>query len=200
MVSEIRARAERHDRRVSWIVIGVFAVALLLGWVVKMAAEGRTVAYRAGQAGDLPLRYPFGWVRVDVQPPVQLQVEDCWATPFRTALTLERRPLPSNMAQPLSAVQQTLALERGRTWAAYRVLQMENDVSVKGRKGMRVTFAYVETNPNPFLETMPVVVQGEDYPLPVGNQVYIVTLTAAEANYARGQRSLRALLRSLEIQ
>jgi hypothetical protein len=197
MITEIREQAQRRDRWVSWLVIGVLIAALLLGWAVKAAAEGRTVLY---QAGGLQVRYPAGWVRAEVQPPVLLRVEDRWAAPFRTTLMLQRRPLPPVGEKPVGTVQQTLALERGRKWTAYRVLGMEENVSIAGRTGMRVTFAYVETNPNPFLETVPVVMSGEDFLFPVGDQVYIVTLTAAEANHARAQRALRAFLRSLEIE
>jgi len=197
MTTGIREQAQRRDRWVSWLVIGVFLVALLLGWVVKAAAEGRTVAH---EAGNLRVRYPAGWVRTEAEPPVLLRVEDRWAAPFRTTLTLQRRPLPPDGEKPVGIVQQALTLERARDWTAYRVLRMEESASIEGRTGMRVTFAYVETNPNPFLETVPVVMYGEDFLFPVGDQVYIVTLTAAEANYARGQKALRAFLRSLQVE
>ena len=193
MVAEVHARAQRRDRWVSWIVVGVVVVALLLGWLVKTAAEGRAVSY---EVDGTRVRYPVGWMRATVQPPVLLQVEDRLAPSFRTTLTLQRRPVPQS-GRPLAAVQQNLALERARTWTAYRVLGVQEAATIEGRTGMRVTFAYVETNPDPFLETVPVVMHGEDFLLPVGNGVYVVTLTAAEANYAQAQKHLRTLVRSL---
>jgi hypothetical protein len=151
------------------------------------------VAYNAG---GLQVRYPAGWVRVNVEAPILLRVENRLATPFRTTLMLQQLPMPQG-GKPLAAVQQSLALERGRAWIAYRVLRVEEPATVEGHTGMRVAFAYVEANPNPFLETVPVVMHGEDFLLPAGDKVYVATLTAAEENFAQAQRYLRSLVRSL---
>ncbi len=193
MWEQMRLRSQRRDRWVSWAVVGLVVVALLLGWLVKVAAEGRTIAYKAE---GLSLRYPSGWVRANVEAPTLLRVEDRTATPFRTTLMLQRLPMPQGN-RPVAAVQQGLALERGRTWIAYRVLSVEEPATVEGRTGMRVTFAYVEPNHNPFLETVPVVMEGEDFLLPAGDQVYVATVTAAEENFARALRHLRTLVQSL---
>ena len=196
MTAEVQERAQRRDRSVSWVVVGVTVVALVLGWFVKTAAEGRTVLY---EADGLRVRYPADWVRASAQSPALLQVEDRWAVPYATTLRLERRPVPAGLEKILPAIQNTLALERGRGWTAYRVLRSDGSIEVSGTTGMKITFAYVETNPNPFLETVPVVMYGEDYLFPVGDQVYVATLTAAEANYAQAQKALSAFLRSLEV-
>jgi len=190
-------------------VVGVFALALILGWVLKTAAQGRTTV---GDAGETSVRYPSGWVRSDAKVPVLFKAQDLWATPFRTTLTLERRPVPPDTVSPLSYVQSSLDLERGRTWTAYRTLELEEPVTVDGRtlqpeelvtgeerRGMLVTFVYVEPNPNPFVETIPVVMQGEDYLFSVGDYVYVSTVTAAKENITQGRKALRALVRSLEL-
>jgi len=196
MSAEVRERAARRDRYVNWVVIGVTVLALILGWLVKVAAEGRTVLY---EGDGLSAQYPAEWVRAKVQAPVLLQLEDRWAVPYRTTLRLERRPAPTGMEKILSTVYNTLALERGRGWTAYRVLASDGSVEVAGTIGMHLTFAYVETNPNPFLETVPVVMYGEDYLFPIGDQVYVATLTAAEANYPEVRKALSVFLRSLEV-
>ena len=196
MTTEISGRGRRRDRWVSWIVIAVTAVALILGWFLKTAAEGRTAVY---EAEGLRVRYPADWVRADPRPPLLLQVEDRWATPYRTTLTLARRPVPPGAVKVLPIIEDTLALERGRNWTAYRVLGMEGNIPIDGNSGMRVAFAYVEPNPNPFLETLPVVMHGEDYLFSMGDGVYIATLTAAEPNYAQAQKALKAFLRSLQV-
>ena len=197
-MNQAREQGRRRDRWMSWIVVGVFLVALILGWGVKTAAEGQSKSFAAeGISG----KYPEGWTLAEVEEPVLFQAEELWAQPYRSTLTLQRRPLPGGMSDPLRVVQQSLVLERGRGWTAYRVLETETEVSFEGRTGlMRVSFAYVETNPNPFLETVPVVVEGEDYFFVSqdGNSVYIVTFTAAEQNYDREQRVLQAFMRALQ--
>jgi hypothetical protein len=197
MAVEVRVQAQRRDRWVSWIVVVVFAASLILGWFVRMAAEGRAVTY---EVEGLRMQYPADWVRANVHSPVLVQVEDRWAVPYRTTLTLERRPVPPDVERVLPTIQSTIDLARGRSWTAYRVLAKEMDIPVRGTTGMRVRFAYVETNPNLFLDTVPVVMYGEDYIFPGKDEVYVATLTAAEDNFARAQKVLSLLLRSLQIQ
>jgi len=192
MSEDLHALAKRHDRWVNITVIAVFAVALLLGWRVKAAAENRAVEV---QVEDLKLRYPEGWVRAEVEPPLVLQVQDRMARGFATTLSVQRRPLPPDLPKPLAAVHQTLNLERARLWNGYRELA-EEPVTVDGRAGTRVTFAYVETNPNPFLQTLPVVMRGEDYLFQQDDQAYVFTLTAAEPNYGRAHQALLVLAQS----
>ena len=193
MLKEMRSRTRRHDRWVDVIVVAVVVAALFLGWKVKAAAENRTALY---EAEGLKLRYPAGWVRAEVKPPSLLQVEDHMAKGFATQLVAQRRPLPGALAKPLAAAQQSLALERGRLWNAYRELGVEEAVSVAGHMGMHVTFAYVETHPDPFLENLPMVVRGEDYIFAQEGEAYIFTLAASEANYGRAHQALLALVGS----
>jgi len=192
MIAEIRARAQQHDRLVDWLVVAMIVIALLAGWGVKAAVEGRTVV---AEAGGLQLRYPAGWLKVNAEPPVLLRAEE-WLGPARSVITVQRRPLPA-VENPLAAVQQALTLERARGWTAYRTLETDENASIAGRPAQRVAFGYVEANPNPFLQTMPVVMYGEDYLIRAGNEVYIVTLTAAEAYYDRAKSALGPVVRSL---
>jgi hypothetical protein len=193
MSEQMRAHIQRHDRWFSLLVIAVVAVALLLGWRVKAAAESRATLY---EAEGLKLRYPAGWVRAEAKSPVLLQVEDRMSNEFPTGLTVQKRPVPASLAKPLAAVQQTLALERAQQWNAYRELDMEEGVTVGGHSGLHVTFAYVESRANPFLQSLPVVVRGEDYYFDQNGQAYIFTLTASEANYGQAHQALLALIRS----
>jgi hypothetical protein len=192
MTTETLQRAKRRDRWVSWFVVGLFVVALILGWVVKSAAEGRTETY---SGNEIIVKYPKGWYRADVEDPLLLQVDDTLAEPYKTTFRIQRRPEAT-----LSAAQQALAFNRGRNWSAYRLLQIQNDVSFAGHDGMRVTFAYVETNPDPFRETVPVVIMGEDFYFPAkdGVHVYVFTLTAAEANYERARDDFESFVRSFK--
>lgn len=192
MIAEIKLQARRRDRLVDWLVVALVLVALLLGWGVKAAAAGRTAVVAVE---GLTIRYPAGWLRTEVEPPVLLQVEE-WLGAARSVITVQRRPLPA-VDNPLAAVEQALTLERARGRTAYRTLETEANVTVAGRITQRTSFAYVETDPNPFLQTMPVVMYGEDYLFPVGDQVYIVTLTAAEAHFDRVRPALNPVVRSL---
>jgi len=195
MVADIRSRAQRHDRWISWLMLGIVLVALVLGWVVKSAAESRSSPFTTPDG--LSLRYPAGWIlSKNVQSPTLFQADDSLALPFRSSLLLQRHPLPA-VDNPLGAVQQNLALDRSRSWTAFRILTTQDNVSIQGRTALHVTFAYVEPNRNPFLETVPVVMHGEDYLFAVGSDAYVVTLTAAEPNFAQAQKALRDLIRYL---
>jgi len=197
MKRDVQERAQRRDRWVDVAVAGVFVVALALGWGLKTSAEARSVAF---QGADVTARYPAGWVRAEAKAPTVLQVEDRLAIPFRTTVSVQRRPLPPDDPNALAAVHNNLVLERGTTLTAYRVLNTNDEVIMGGRSGMKVTFAYVEKNPNPFLETLPVVMVGEDFLFAAGNQAYVITLTAAEANFDRLESTLGKFVQSLKVQ
>lgn len=192
MNSRMTAGAPRRDRWSSWAVVALTIVALLLGWAVKAAAEGRTSVY---EADGMRIAYPAGWVRASVDAPMLLQVEKL-VGPARTTLSLQRRPVTADAANPLNAVQQALTLERGRNWTAYRVLSVDPSGAVPGRDALEVSFAYVETNPNPFLKAAPVVMLGQEYLFSVDQAVQVVTLTAAEANFGGAVKDLQSFLRS----
>jgi len=192
MSMETAVPTQRRDRWSSWAVVALAVVALLLGWAVKAAAEGRTSVY---ETNGMTIRYPAGWVKVKADPPVILQVEKL-VSPARTTLTLQRRPVATGTANPLNAAHQALGLERGRSWTAYRVLSVDPSTAVRGRDALQVTFAYVETSPNPFLTVAPVVMLGQEYLFMVGDSVQVVTMTAAEANYERSLKDLKTFLAS----
>lgn len=187
-------QVRRRDRWVSWIVIALFVVALLLGWVVKVVAENRYVTY---SDGTIQVRYPEGWIKLQAESPVLFQAADK-PTGVRTALTIEQRPLPTGATRPLAMVLQTLTMERGSNWMAYRVLETEEGVTIAGWTATHVAWSYVETNPNPFMETTPVVMRGADYLVPNGDQVYIFTVAAPESDYAQAQRYLEDFVRSFQ--
>lgn len=195
MPTEMQTQARRRDRWVDRIVIVMVVLGLILGWVVKSGAEGRTVDF---SADGLQGRYPQGWMKADAQSPVLLEVQDLTASGYRTTLSVQRRPLPQGIDNPLAAMQQMLQMDRGGAWMGYRSLQVDDQASIGGRTGTRITFAYVETNPNPFLQSAPVVMRGEDWLFVQGDKVLIVTLTAAESNYAQAQQYLQDLVRSLQ--
>ncbi len=192
MATEATNHADRADRWSSWAVALVTIVALVLGWALKTSAESRTTVT---EAGGLRIAYPAGWVKASAEVPIILQVEKL-VSPARTTLSLQRRPFAADAANPINAVHQALTLERGRSWTAYRVLSVEPSGAVAGRDALQVTFAYVETNPNPFLKVAPVVMLGQEYLFAVDQSVQVVTMTAAESNYSRATRDLRTFLRS----
>lgn len=118
MVANIHTQIRRRNRLEAWVVVAVFIVALLLGWGIKALAETRTVT---AQVEAFEVRYPEGWIDLKAEPPVLLRVADR-PTAMRIALTVEKRPLPPGAERPLALVMQTLAMERGGNWMAYRVL------------------------------------------------------------------------------
>jgi len=193
MATEIRERGKRRDRYVSWLVIGVLVVALVLGWVVKLAAEGRVVSFRDEGTG-VSGHYPAGWLKRSVLPPYILQVEDSAALPVKSTLTLQRRPLQGDLRRMNAVLAAERALNLGEC-NAYRVVSSEEPASFYGRTGMHVAFAYVD----PTVAGRPVVMMGEDYIFLEGDWVYIATLTAAEGNMEQARMVLQRFVAALQV-
>ena len=186
----------RRDRLATWLVLALVIVALLVGWALRVSAETRTISTRVD---DLQLRYPEGWVKADVDGAMLFEARDPWATPAHSLITLERRPVASGVENAMGLLAQTLSIQRGQEWTAYRVLETDASADVKGGQGTVVRFAYIDASPNPFYDVAPVLMYGEDRLFQVGDNVYIVTAAAAEDNWPKVRRALDALVDSLTI-
>lgn len=182
---------KRRDRWADWAVIVLVAVALILGWVLRESILSRTVPFTAGT--DVSGRCPATWVRETGTDPL-LRVRDPLSGAFGATLELRVRALAAE-TQP-ALVLDALALERAREVSAYQTLSTDQ-VRARGEDATQRTFTYVEVNRNPYLNRLPVVVQGVDLALRDGDRVVVVTFLASAEDFDAYQRYFHAFVESL---
>jgi hypothetical protein len=189
-VQEIR----RRDRWADWAVIALVAVALILGLVLREVILSCAVPFAFAGTG-VSGRCPAAWVRETGDDPL-LRARDPAGGEFDAALELRSRPLATE-AEP-ALVLDALALERASQVVAYQTLWTDQ-VLVGGRTAVRRTFAYVHVDRNPYVDRLPVVVQGTDLALRDDGRVVVVTLLAGRDDFESYHRYLRAFVEDLEF-
>ena len=163
------------NNRSQWLVIALTVIALLVGWGVRTSTEGAT---RAVSEGGIQAELPASWT---VETPGAGTIGESPADP--NLVMIGSDPLdpgtrysvslyPEGSAADLSAVAAIRNLQRAQYLTAYRVLE-QTPVTVDGRDGYRVSFAYVDASE---ADKTPVVFEGVDYYFPDGEHAIVATL------------------------
>ena len=134
-------------------------------------------SFVAREAG-IQTSYPAGWL-LDTEGDYLMRVNDPAARPFKTSYQITVAPASAQTA--VRNVLDNLTLQRSSDLAAYQVLS----VQVVSERVTRMDFAFVDSDPNPFLQRLPVVVLGTDLVLIDGNRAIIVTFKVAEEHFER---------------
>ena len=157
------------------IVIAFTVIALLVGWGVKSFVEGQT---RPVTQGGISAEVPSGWqVDTDESGPLSGGSQSTGLVfTARDPLAPETRYLVSSLpGSPEGDLATTAAirnLQRAQSQTAYRVLE-QTPVTLEGRAGYRVTFAYVDAGR---IDQVPVVYEGVEYYFAEGDRTIVVTL------------------------
>jgi hypothetical protein len=167
----------RNDRYGSALAVIVTAGALVLGMLLRQSQLSSTIPFVDRTAG-IQTRYPAEWL-LDTEGDYVMRVSDPAARPFKT--TYQIQVVPSGPQTSVRNVLDNLTLQRSSELAAYRVLSVQE---VSGQV-TRMDFAFVDTDPNPFLERLPVVVLGTDLVVLEGDRAIVITLLASENSYSR---------------
>jgi len=194
-----RSTRARHDRWADWAVIGVFALALLLGWGVMAYAEGQRETYTDEQAG-LTVRYPQGWfVKSDEQ--MAFQVQNSASGPFRTTYQVRVWPIDATapLTPTLASVLNDGSLSRAQEGTAYRLFDITEGQEAGGRPTMESSYVYVVEGNNVFVQHMPAVVEALDVALARGDKAYVFSLLASEAVFEAAKPAFRRFVESAKF-
>lgn len=166
--------AYRKSNSSVWLVIALAAVALIAGWGLKSFTEGRT---RAVSSGGVTASLPDRWL-VDAASAGPLggssdptHVFTSW-DPLDPSTRYSVSLLPAGDDTDLASFATLRNLQRAQTLSSYRVLE-QTPVTLKGRDGYKVTFAFVDSSA---MNQAPTVFQGVDYYFGEGGQVLVATL------------------------
>lgn len=192
--------SSRRDRWADWAVIGVLAVALLLGTAVMALAQGQTSQHTDANTG-LSVRYPQGWL-VKSAEGLAFQAVNPEAADFKT--TYQVRVTSIDATAPttptLALVLNNLSLNRAQQETAYRLFDVAEGQSIDDQPAMEATYAYVVKGSDLFAQRVPTVVQGLDVAVARGNQGYVFTLLAAKEAFAQAEQDFRRFVKSAQIQ
>jgi hypothetical protein len=197
LVIERDARAAGSQPRQRWSHIFTIAYAVLamfLALQLKAATENATVVYSDPVVG-LTVQYPEGWL-LDTSGDAVLRVTDESAEGFKTSIEVQALPLGVGLSE--RNLVDNLILSRSQSLASFDVLERSSiTLGESERPATSLVFTYVDSESNPFLESLPTVVEGVDVITTQGGQALIVTflsdVRAYDTNLAIFQRFLNEL-------
>ena len=179
------------DRYSDWAVIVVALVAVLLGWLLMSSVQSRSVAF---DSGGVKGQMPAGWVTDLAEAGVVLHTAALGGSGFGTTYQVEVLPVAAD-ARPVD-VASLYSIDRAQNLNTVRVLDQQ-DVSVNGQDGYKVTYAYVDADADVTRVDIPVVVRGVDYFFVAGDHAVVVTYRANEDNYEADFARFRRFMESL---
>jgi hypothetical protein len=190
----------RHDRWADWAVIGLLAVALLLGWAVMSLAQGQRATYTNAEVG-LTVRYPQGWLLKGSEKLV-FQALDPDSGPFKTTYQVRAWPIDATarLTPTLSSVLNDASLSRAQEGIAYRMFDVVEGRGSDTQPAMEATYVYVVESADFFVQQMPVVVQGLDVAVAQGGRAYVFSLLAEEDLFEAALPAFRRFVETADLQ
>lgn len=191
----------RAERLSVLLVLATVAVALLLGWALKAAVQGRTSLF---SDGVVTLAYPAAWVASqDEEGQALLRNPRALSSLFAEQVRVTHRPRPTGGppgASPLAEATTAWTLSLAQELNSFRNLATEEGLTVDGQPAMQVTYAYV-ADPAAALGRpgIPVVVRGSDTILVVGDTMTVLTGQAAQENWAAFEPVLAKVIASVRL-
>lgn len=172
------ATLTRNDRLSIFLVFFLAAVAVAAGVFIRQQTSNQTWFYESRTSG-ISANYPAGWL-VDERGDYVARIRDPRSRPFKTQFTIAVAPASGQAT--IRNVLDSLNIQRSADLAAYRVLRIEK-VSSSRSAYTQMSFAYVDADPNPFIQRLPVVVLGLDFVIQDGNRAIIVTYMADQNTF-----------------
>jgi hypothetical protein len=146
-------------------------VGVVIGLNLRDSALNATTLYTNSQAG-ISAQYPANWL-IDEADGYVFRVRDVSRTGFNTTIQVATRPVSALTST--RNVLDDLNLNRAQTLAAYEVLAEEAYTLPDEIAATAMTYTFVDTQDNPFLQGIPVVVQGLDILTIRGGQALIIS-------------------------
>lgn len=191
-LSDIESGITRSDRFSAILVVMITAVALGLGLIIKQSSSTDTWPYESRETG-IAANYPAGWL-ADESGNYAVRLRDPKSRPFKTQYMITVVPMGGQTS--IRNVLDGLTLQRSIDLPAYRVLNVE-EVNTGGITLTRMNFAFVDADPNPFIQRLPIAVLGTDILILDGNRAIVVTYMSDKETFDANRPSFERFLSSL---
>jgi len=184
----------------SQVLNTLFAIVTALGMMAfglsaRSSALNATLPFVDAESG-VRARLPAGWLLTTDDPAFVVQAQDPSAIPFKTVLRISL--LPVGEATTPRNVVDNLTLERAGRLANYRVLSVD-PFSFGEDPAIELNYAYVQDEINPFVNAVPLVVQGRDVVIIREGGALIATYLEERSRFAANEAIFEVFLASLEF-
>ncbi|MBK8032330.1 MAG: hypothetical protein J0M07_02490 [Anaerolineae bacterium] len=197
-IIEVQSRPSGLTARQRWshyfvLIYGVFAV--IIGFNLRSATLTATIPY-ANSAAGIRAYYPQNWL-LDTSGDYVFRVRDMAQTGFKTTIQVAVQPVTINTTA--RNLLDTLTLNRAPALSAYDVLSTNPYILPNERQATAMTYVFVASEANPFLESLPQVVEGLDVITIQSGQAIIVTFLSSVETYEDNLPIFERFLNDLEF-
>ena len=198
-VIEISAGSVELTFRQRWshyFVMIFGAVGLLIGLNLRDSVLYATTQYTNPQAG-ITAEYPQNWLLDEGDEDYVFRAREVASTGYNTTLQVAVRPVSAQTTA--RNIFDSLSFPRAQTLAAYQVIAEQPYTLPDGTARQSMTYTYVATQTNPFLQSLPLVVEGIDILIIDRGQAIIVSYLSGGETFDTNLPILERFLSTLEF-
>lgn len=185
----------RQQRLGHFLTLLVIVLGLLYSLNLRSGVVNATVVYNDLRAG-ITVRYPANWL-LDTSGDYVFRVRDMSRIGFKTTLQITLRPISPDMSE--RNVLDSLNITRPITLSTYDIQSIQQILLISETTATQMRYTYVDTETNPFLESFPIVVAGEDIITLSNNQAVIITFRTDARTFNQDYPIFLQFLRTLEF-
>jgi hypothetical protein len=197
-IIEVIGQREELTQRQRWSHYFVFIyalVAVFIGVNLRSSTLDATVLYTNNQVG-IRAFYPQRWL-IDTSGDYVFRVRDITQIGYKTTIQVDVQPVTTNTSA--RNLLDTLTLNRSNTLSGYSVQTSTPYTLPDGTEATAMRYVYVSTGDNPFLETIPIVVEGLDILAIRRGQAIIVTFLSDSQTFNANLPTFERFLDDLEF-
>jgi hypothetical protein len=184
---------QRWSHYLAFIFVGV---GLLIGLNLRDSTLNVSTLYTNPQAG-ISAQYPQNWLLEEGGSDFIFRVSDTSTLGHNTSIQVAVRPISSETSA--RNIFDSLTLARAQTLAKYEVISEDPFVLPDETVTNAMTYVFVASPTNPFLQNIPVVVEGIDILIIERGQAIIVSFLSSADTFNENLPLLQQFLRSLEF-
>ncbi|MDL1899291.1 hypothetical protein FBR02_00805 [Anaerolineae bacterium CFX9] len=173
-------------------------LAIIIGINLRDSAINSTVPYTNLQVG-IRAQYPRGWV-IDDEGSYVFRVRDMSQTGFKT--TIQVSVITVTAGTSARNILDSLILNRQQLLAYYRVLSRFPTTLTRPQEDIDatvMTYTFVSGEDNPFLESLPVVVEGQDVLILQRGQAIVISFLSDRDTYEQNLPIFERFLNDIQF-
>jgi hypothetical protein len=180
-----------------YFVIGLGILTVFILFNLRQNALDAVSLYQNNEEGIVAY-YPLNWMLDEAGgDDYVFRVRNMQEIGYKTTFQLSVQTVGGDIDQ--RTVFDTLAIRRAQTLTAYRTLSITPFPSLNDREAAAANYQYVATDPNPFQESVPIVVRGIDILTINRDQAIIITMIASSDRFEENWQLFERFLRRLEF-
>jgi hypothetical protein len=170
--------------------------AFFIGVNLRDSALNATWIYTNTEAG-IRAEYPQNWL-IDTDGDYVFRVRDVSKTGYPTTIQVSVRPVSAET--PPRYVFDALTLSRSQTLASYNVLSSSVDFILPDESLATImNYTFAATENDPFLESVPIVIRGQDILTIRRGQAIIISFLTESVAYQQNYAIFEQFINSLEF-